>query len=153
MQLRPLYAAKPATAQVPIGARRVPPPPRAAPLQLGNLAGTWNNQQWNQPPPSWNHNTELAIRTTQNKAIYDIVEGLGSQSQNMVSHLSNTFASAQTATQGQVMQTIQSRQTAQSQQNAAHMAEIAEANANQMAIQRTADHYTPLMLTSKRKGK
>ena len=55
----------------------------------------------------------------------------------MVSHLTNTFATAQTTTQSQVMQTIQSLQTAQSEQNARHIAQMAEANNNQMEIMRS----------------
>ena len=147
MQLRPQYAAKQTTTEPPIGraARRVPPPPKPPCVQLGNLgqpppaAPLW--QQWPQPPvASWtNQQSELAIRSTgtQHKVIYDIVEGLGSQSQAMVSQLTNTFATAQTTTQSQVMQCIQSLHTSQSAQNERQMNQMAECQASQMEILRS----------------
>ena len=147
MQLRPQYAAKQTTTEPPIGraARRVPPPPKPPCVQLGNLgqpppaAPLW--QQWPQPPvASWtNQQSELAIRSTgtQHKVIYDIVEGLGSQSQAMVNQLTNTFATAQTTTQSQVMQCIQSLHTSQSAQNERQMNQMAECQASQMEILRS----------------
>ena len=143
-------ASRQGAAHAPIGAaRKIPPPPKPEVYQLGNLGHpsptpSWHNhgdggQHWH-PAQSWNnnqHTTELALRTTQHKAIYDIVEGLGSQSQAMVGHMTNTFATAATATQSTVMQTIQALQTSQTEQNAAQMTQMAEANANQMEILRS----------------